>query len=117
MTNAIVPLRHAAHIALFLCSARVSAFGADATMYDANQRQVAKFTVYRRSNASISRLVKCEREHDDDDGGGGGHVVFLRHAITEQHVTGEYGLTVDTLFGDDGVAAADDDKRARLVPR
>ena len=34
-------------------------------------------------------------------------LVFLRHAITEQHVTGEYGLTVDTLFGDDGVAAAE----------
>ena len=30
---------------------------------------------------------------------------FLRHAITEQHVTGGYRLTVDTLFGDDGVAA------------
>ena len=85
-------------------------------MYDANQRQVEKFTVYRRSNASILRLVECEREHGDDDGGGGGgHVVFLRHAITEQHVTGEYGLTVDTLFGDDGLAAADDNKRARLV--
>lgn len=41
-------------------------------------------------------------------------LVFLRHAITEQHVTGEYGLTVDTLFGDDGVAAADG-KRARPV--
>lgn len=31
-------------------------------------------------------------------------VFLLRYAITEQHVTGEYGLTVDTLFGDDGVA-------------
>ena len=32
----------------------------------------------------------------------------------EQHVRGGNHLTVDTLFGDDGVAAADD-KRARVV--
>jgi hypothetical protein len=30
--------------------------------------------------------------------------VFLRHANTEQHVTGECTLSVDTLFGDDCVA-------------
>lgn len=92
----------------------MSPFGVDATIYDANQRQWRDLQFIEELTHRFKRLVECEREHGDDDGGG---LVFLRHAITEQHVTGEYGLTVDTLFGDDGVAAADDDKRARPVRR
>jgi hypothetical protein len=48
----------------------------------------------------VSRRGERERELSG--------LVFLRHAIAEQHVTGDYNLTVDTLFGDDGAAAADD---------